>query len=865
MSNSLEVFKAIFLSLDKLMGLPGSLVTIYDHFKAPNHIEETLKVMREKAGVAYAQYCEYRKYRENDLGIPLEKDILGYWESCLKRGVLPGAGDMEASNIASREEAEIMIFYLMEQWMTVPEFSLWLHGILNQNQMEELSDRLADLSQISEAINQMRAELEMGKISNIATLLSPGCIYDAKCSCNVEDIKNYYTVDNNFHTMLRVISAEEDVPNLKAEQAVMERIQNGTPVIITGIGGQGKTSLMMRAAIKWASSGHLTVLMTLSNSEIITPQKAEQFFDCLMKATPEGQRVLLCIDNPFEGKESFFNLQKGWQRNNKIQLLLVERENRLTRLADSNRDLLLYWFDNSEVIVLQGINQIRQYYLKDYSSYAFPESQKRRNAILEKGTSYLVKDGVISREKQISVTKLIRKNYEKPNVSLVEAIYRTLFELKKVASKPGSIKLDWEEWNDFINQEFGNVDSMFQLYGVIAALKVFDIPLPLSLFCKYFQLEERKLRNRLQEQFVPRHVEPVVYQETARTLQPKHDVIAELFFLFNGKKVTINSLIEDLLDVMNENETEKFLEHIVNKRELKKGSEFPAGEITYWNYMESIYCKIQRGNFNLSPDGRAYLCLGILWTRKQREKNSLEIGTILENIAPEIEDNFLMTKLYTEWGIWAVENNNNSLAEEKFLTVIKNTSEHRQLPARTELGRLLSRQKDRKKEAEKILRKAIGIAPHDIPSRTELGRLLSWQNGREEEAERLFHEIIALDARNIQARTELGRLLSRQIGREEEAEKFLREAIKIDPENLHPHTELGRLLSRQKGREEEAEEFLLEAIRIYPKHLHSRDVLAKLYERMGRISEARKLYREICSIDPQNKYGKEGLARLKNR
>ncbi len=326
---------------------------------------------------------------------------------------------------------------------------------------------------------------------------------------------------------------------------------------------------MMRTAVQNASSGHLTVWLSLSNKETITEQMADQFFDCLIKLTPAGQSVLLCIDNPFEGRESFASLQARWPHNHKIHLLMAERENRLTLLADPDQDLLLHWFENAGLVVLQGINQTREYRLKDYTSHYFSESVERRKSILKKSTSYLVKDGAISETDQLFVINKILGQYGKPYVSLVELIYRTLFELKKMTSKPGSIKLDWEEWGDLIEREFGKVDTDIQLYGVIAALKVFHTPLSLSLFCKRFdELNVRKLKTRLCERFVPRHVEPVIYQERNETLQPKHDVIAELFFLFNKSKVTINSIIFNLLDFMDENEIESFLTNVINKKEM---------------------------------------------------------------------------------------------------------------------------------------------------------------------------------------------------------------------------------------------------------------------------------------------------------
>ena len=111
MFNILDVLKEGFSDLNTLIGFTGSLVTIFDHFKNKDgtHIQETLDAIREKSNVAYARYCEHRKYRSDDLGIPLKKDILGYWEMCLQRTVLPSASDMVASQIASKEEAEVII------------------------------------------------------------------------------------------------------------------------------------------------------------------------------------------------------------------------------------------------------------------------------------------------------------------------------------------------------------------------------------------------------------------------------------------------------------------------------------------------------------------------------------------------------------------------------------------------------------------------------------------------------------------------------------------------------------------------------------------------------------------------------------
>lgn len=898
MFNILDAVTGGFSAIGGPVGLAGSLVTIFDHFRNANegHMEQTLRDIRGKSKTAYKRYCEYRMYRQDALGVPVEEKVLGYWEECLRRSVLPSAEDLAACGIASAEEAEVLAPCLMEQWMTVPEFSAWLHDILAQNHLEELAERLSDLPQALEAVFQVKEQLETQGLHTMATVITPASINEARRSCDSVDVRNFFTIDTRFHTMLRVISAEEDVPHQEAAEAVMELIQRKTPVIIAGNGGQGKSSLMMRIAVQWAAEGRLAVWMPLSEKETFTEQAAEQFFQTLLRAVPGEQRVLLCIDNPFEGRESLSRLQARWPRSEKIQLLMAERENRLAILTDRSRDRLLHWYDGAGVVALQGAGKAKPYRLKDYQMIPFSERPDRRKLILEKCVSYLVKDGTVQEADRISVTQEMLSRYGGPEVSLVELIYRTLFALKKVAAKPENIKMDWEEWGELIRREFGNVDSDVQLYGVIAAFGVFHTPLPLPLFCKYFGLKEHVLRNRLRERFVPRHIEPVAYQEERESLRPKHDVIADLFFLFNRDKVTIDSLMLDLIRVMDENEIEAFLESNVRKRELQKGRRRLTGRIDYWAYMEGIYSRIQRGGCNLSRDGRARLCLGVLWARRWRRRNSPSIQTVLETVAPEFEDDLLMKKLYTEWGIWAKSERNDALAEEKFLTVMRADSrdvksrmelgrlrarqkgreeeakqlfldiirmDNHNIPSRTELGRLLVREGE-KEEAEKYFREIIGFAPRDIQSHTELGKLLAGQRGREEEAERVLRKAMEIDRRHIQSRTELGRLYVRQ-GRKKKAEEILREAIEIDPKNLHPHTELGRLLAKQPGREEEAEFLLRETIRLDHRDVHAHTVLAQLYERMNKTADAIQLYREICEIAPDDRIGKDGLARLESR
>lgn len=861
------ILEKILKGLNTGIGAAGSFITLYDYFTSRNdtHIKETFTAIREKSKEAYDSYCEYCEYRKNDIGVPVEEYILDYWESCLKRNALPGVADMVSLNIATKAEAEIMLAYLLEAWMEIPDFVEWLHGILTQNKLDELAGTLTTLEKNLASISELTDELKQQDINNVAFTISPSHIIDAKYSCTDLDIKHFYMVDNRFETMLKVISAEHDIPHINANQKLVELAESSHPVIIAGNGGLGKTSLMMRAAVQWVSCGRTAVWLSLSDQNVITEQKASAFFKSLAASMSAGQKVLLCIDNPYEGKASFSNLQKAWPGNDKIQLIMAERTNRLSLLADPAQDSLLYWFDDAKMILLQGLNQTEPTFeLKDYEAYPFPETQKRRKEILDKCTLFLVKEGIVEEQDKLSCIQTILNRYGKPAVSLVELIYRTLFELKKRASKPGNIKLDWEEWADFIEKEFGNDKSYTrkELYGVIAALRVFDTPTTISFFCKYFNLEERKLKNLLKERLMSHHSEPVIFHDN--TLQPKHDVIAELFFLFHEKTVSINSIMSNMLQCMDENEVESLLKNMVIKKEFQKGKKYQVGQIAYRDYMDEICNRIRKKHdCNLSEAGKAYLCLGYMWARFQQSTSGdyVSIYNILNEIAPRMDDTRIMAKLYTEWGIMARNVGDDTFAEEKYRMVVE--KHPKDIVSRTELGKLLSKQKGRERETEVILREVIKLDSRNIQSRTELGRLFSRQKGREKEAEDILREAIRIDPDNLHPHTELGKLLSKQKGREQEAEEVLREAMRIDPEHIHSRTELGKLFSKQKGREKEAEEVLREVIKIKPGDLYARILLAKLYENCNRQTEAVVLYQEICTYNPENLVGRRGLKRLK--
>ena len=348
--------------------------------------------------------------------------------------------------------------------------------------------------------------------------------------------------------MLRVLSAEKGIPRENDEKKIAGFLENG-PVLITGNGGMGKTSLMMREAILWARSGGVAVWMKLDAMEngVFNSGKARVCLESLSRWARQGRRVLICLENPFWGRESLSCLRDAWmnlglrtgrqnEQDGYIQIIMAERNVRLSGLANSRHDCLRNWFDGACTVELRGVDDARRVFrLKNYPAETIHEEKLFRRKLLIQSIRPYVANRSVNPSAWTPVLDRVMERYDRPNVSVVELIYRTLFALKQVASKDDSIILDWEEWGRGLRKRAGINESDARLYGAIAALNLFGLPMPLSLFCRLFDLKERNLTDWLRDWRISGNVEPVIYQPgNARlggvqgTLRPKHDIIAEL-------------------------------------------------------------------------------------------------------------------------------------------------------------------------------------------------------------------------------------------------------------------------------------------------------------------------------------------------
>ena len=743
-------------------------------------------------------------------------------------------GDAQKNQIREAfRRAQESTKFTMKRWtlcvpidLSTKEFEWWSKWKAEREQKTGIPMELWDGSYLLNLLRDQKLYAEVFGIegTQMPELLTKWMVDSAKKACTADDVEHYHRVDHRFEVMLRVIAADRDVPHIQAVETVEQALMDGKDVILGGNSGMGKTSLMLRCAVQWVRSGRTALWLNLSERSDLSAGEAKRMRECLLETLRPEDVALVCIDDPYEGQEALENLRKHFLGEPRIRLMVAERSNRLTQMTDRNADCFHNWLEDAVVVTLEGLYAGAPLKLGDRENIACPETRNRREMILRHCLQELENKGTIPKRSSYDITREVLQKYGKPNVTMVELIYRALFHAKTIARKSEDIVLDWDEWKRFIKKKLDKNVSAKRLYGVIAACSVFDVPMTLKLFGRIFNLKERELRDALRVWKDTGNVEPVLYREKTGIIRPKHGVIAELFFLFQN--LTPGEAMEEVLETMNENELEGFLRETVSvKWALQNGRRGRFDRINYDRLLKLILDRHEDGDIRLSEEARALALLGLIWCiPKGDRKRGSEVLELLEDAAPDMKEDITFAKLYTEWGKLLADNR-------------------------------------KTKAAEKKLRMVADQFPKQLHARTELGRLLSKQAGREGEAEEYLREILQIDPKNIQARTELGRLLSKQEGREAEAEQYLKEAMQIDPKHIQSRTELGRLLSKQAGREGEAEDYLKEAIRIDPKNLHPKVVLADLIWRQ-RPAEAEQLYREVLRLDKGNQFAKDGLQKM---
>ncbi|MBQ9617296.1 MAG: hypothetical protein IJR48_02935, partial [Oscillibacter sp.] len=441
----------------------------------------------------------------------------------------------------------------------------------------------------------LRQQVEAWELGGAAELLDAEAVQEAakefEADTGGDNLRAFYRVNDSYGVMLRVLAAGEGIPRKNDEAKITELLERG-PVLITGNGGMGKTTLMLMTAIRWAKDGGVAVWLNLRDMGRIPDEQARACMETLRLWAEQGRRVLLCMDSPGWGRDALSKLRTAWMNENLwagrktdaggfVQLLMAERDFRLRSLNGRRRSYLLTWFDQAGVAELRHPRDRRRASFQMGNEYPpeilAEEPNFRKKLLVQTAKSYIQSGTFSSKDGQRLSAELdaVIADYDGPNVSIVELIYRALFALQGIAKRAEKVVLDWEEWGRTLRSKFQLADGEddFELYGGIAAFGLFGQSMPLALFCRRFDLPPQKLTNLLRDWHISKRagsVEPLIYEPSGLlnerrgnwgVLQPKHEVVAELFFLFRNDEdyeySDFDRLLAEYLDIMTEEEIEK--------------------------------------------------------------------------------------------------------------------------------------------------------------------------------------------------------------------------------------------------------------------------------------------------------------------
>lgn len=388
-TNGYKMVKELWDIVNKAKEGGENIKDIIEYFrcKINGSNNAVIDAIRFRTKKAYQFYSISAKSK--GLGIPLEKDILPYWELCLHRNVLPNVNDMMRHG-CDAQEAEYMLQCLIHEWMKVPEFIDWQLELSNNKILEKQSYEIGMLREkietqshsLYDSISKLPKELMQQQImSDMVFPITWERVKNERKKFNPTLERTYYNVNGYYRQILPVICTNNDIPHEGSMECCMESIFSDSvqPIIITGNGGQGKTSLMLKVAVTSAEAGIRVLYMDLSGGQTITRQVANQFFEMLMDDIPTEEKLLLCIDNPFDSISAFGILSQTWPiGNDNIQLILAERFNRIL-----DRQFIAYlqnWFDNALMISL--CNKISPKYFDGFEIYYFDNKYSRLQKIL---------------------------------------------------------------------------------------------------------------------------------------------------------------------------------------------------------------------------------------------------------------------------------------------------------------------------------------------------------------------------------------------------------------------------------------------------------------------------------------------------
>ncbi|UCE65268.1 MAG: tetratricopeptide repeat protein, partial [Candidatus Zixiibacteriota bacterium] len=485
---------------------------------------------------------------------------------------------------------------------------------------------------------------------------------------------NYLTINDNEEVVFKVICNNIDVRNNeiidKAARLIFNSKRNSA-IWLTGDGGTGKTSILVRLAVEFADNGKKAFLLDFENP-LLNEHILYDSFSYLKDKAGED-RLYIFIDNPCKN----INLLQAILRdisNHRFEFILVFTE-RTFRFDMLERDNLLrfpYGQDMPEQLLIKNPISHRE------------EVYKRFYEII--GT------------RDNKIWQIINEIGIKTDLAFVNATYKILLEL--TINKLIHFVFDWEEYALTAKDKF---PSLKGAYKYIAVLYLFGINTPFSILKKLFSPTSHEISYFLTT-FSRKGKEPLIlltfehgdfnYKYYLRT---KHEIISSIFF--ETSELDKNDLIADIIrefDPNNSDEVNILIQLFGNKKNIREG---------HLNYDKLSNFLLSGSNLNklkqcLVLYRTIYLTKHWIELKKGQYKSAIDhLKEALLKFPHDLHSRTELSRIYQQQKRFKE-------AEKVLLELLE--IDNNNLQARTELSRIYQQQK-RFKEAEKVLLECMDI------------------------------------------------------------------------------------------------------------------------------------------------------------
>ncbi len=318
--------------------------------------------------------------------------------------------------------------------------------------------------------------------------------------------EQYYRINSNWDCMFAVICNDMDIVDQELMEHAIKILNNRHSLIITGNGGQGKTSLMMKLAVHMALT-EKTINVLWISLNIVSMESIESFWNCL----GNEQEYLICLDSPYYNEKVLERLKKTFPVHfkHKVRFIITERIQGIEELLEEE-NFISGWMEPVSAICCMGNTKEQKLFevlerlhiQLVYYNYKVEWRQsilKRAIEINYEGQKDLVDRCINEIEKDLSNNMF----------SVAEQVYEIFSIIEKKYPNISGVNLDWKEWKEHLQRWFGDKSIDEYCYAPIAVCSIFSLELNVDVYANMIGLTGR-ISDKIKH-MIGNHIEPIRY------------------------------------------------------------------------------------------------------------------------------------------------------------------------------------------------------------------------------------------------------------------------------------------------------------------------------------------------------------------